>query len=597
MKSSEFYLTIQRDRVLLSWESQQRVPYRLASGLEKDQLIARILHKVLNLRLTDDETGVLGRAEFKVLGSTLFKLLFNDDALKVHFDSFYKEALNPLKSDPGKRYRLILEFDRDAGEMAILPWEYLYYEEDETHEAFLAAHPKKCIDLIRKLPFKDNWLELDKTQQQIEPPLRLLLIIAQPDDAEEMVNAEETLAYFYDLEKRFANLVEIQILRQPEVDLFEEQLQEIVYGDHPQEPFFPHVVHFLGHSRTEGGTGQLCFVKKSDAGYAENWINEETFAGYFEEWNRLPHLVFLHVCDSVRISSYQEDKGIAIKLVKKGVPFVIALQNPVPDWMGLVLTEKIYDELLAGMDIAKAVTEARFLLARKLMNANDQQYGNYEHKGFGSIALFTSVLQPFALARSEPSAEPLNSTDTYKTCPNHPQIKFIPTETRCSLCNTPLVYPSELLKMKKTETRTDNGNANTPATAAEATAIREATPGGSAQATTVGTAKPSAVASAFVDATVLLMVKTGLKESIRDSLEKCFDKFFTILIKTTSSYNKLIIYEGNLKSAKERFNQNLIDADEELKQRAQVQKGLLDLIDALKEKDIVVDALKRLGLE
>ncbi|MDX1942370.1 MAG: CHAT domain-containing protein [Saprospiraceae bacterium] len=439
MKANEFHITVQRDRVLLSWQDQQEVPYRLASGLEKDRLIARILHKVLNMRLAADDMGVLGRDEFKVLGATLFKLLFDDEDLKRYFSEFYKLALGSAN----ERNRLILEFDKDAADMATLPWEYLYYEEDEAQEAFLAAHPKKCLDLIRKLPFKGNWLEFDKTKQSIAPPLKVLVIIADPDRAEKNIDPKQALVYFQKLEEQFAQKIKFKLLYQPEVDSFSEKLNQIVKKE--AEEFFPHIIHFIGYSRMDGTTGEICFVKKSsEEKYEEKWISEDSFAGYFEEWTRLPYLMFLHICDSVPIGDYKADKGIAIKLAKKGIPFVLALQNPTLDWMAQILVEKIYEGLIQGEDLAAATTEARFFLARKLVDANGNKYDNYAHKVFGSTVLFSVVQRPFALALNTPKSDISEQKDTYKTCVEHPDKKYSLGDNWCTVCGKKLILPSQL---------------------------------------------------------------------------------------------------------------------------------------------------------
>lgn len=464
MKTNEFYIIVQPDKVLLNWGNQQGIPYRLATGLEKDRLIARILHKMLNMRLSEEEEGVFGREEFKVLGATLFNLLFSDEALRMHFDTFYKEAIG----SPAERHRLILEFDRQAEEMAMLPWEYLYYESDERHEAFLAAHPKKCIDLVRKLPFGGSWLEMDKTQQHIAPPLRVLLIAALPNVQTDTDDAKETFAYFQKLIERFPDTIEIRVLSQPEVDIFANQLNAVIQNPGGDAPFFPHIIHFIGRSRVNGDTGELCFVRKNATEqYTEHWINEDTFAGYFEEWNRLPHLVFLHVCDGVRIGNYNKDKGVAVKLVKKGIPFVIALQNPVLNRMGQILVEKVYDSLLNGDDVEAAVTEGRFFLARKLMDGSGNLYGNYDHKIFGSVVIFSSVLRPFALdiATSAPAATPTLATgQTYKTCLDHPDKKYNPTDNWCSFCGKKLLFPSETpdKPASNTDTPPTSRDASTP---------------------------------------------------------------------------------------------------------------------------------------
>lgn len=411
MIGKAFHIIISKDKVLLSWGSQQGVPYRMASDMEKDRLIARILHKILNLRLSIEEAGVLGKDEFRVLGGTLFKLLFSDDAFKLQFQTFYREALG----SPQERYRLVLEFEKDTDEMAMLPWEYLFYEDDEVQEAFIAAHPKKCIDLLRKLPFKGNWLEFDKAALQIESPLRILVIAANPDTHLFMEELQTTLDYFQNLEARFAGCVEVRVIYQPELDHFENQLKEAMLNG------FPQVVHFVGRGRMEGENGQLCFVKhNADNKFDENWVSDDVFAGYFEEWRQLPHLVALHICDSMPIGNYKEERGMALRLAKKGVPFVLALQNPVPEWMGQMLMEKMYDNLLGGLDISAALTEGRFFLARKLIDAKGRKYDNYEHKAFGSIVLFTSVLEPFMVGMAPAVETPTTSPNTGSANRNTP---------------------------------------------------------------------------------------------------------------------------------------------------------------------------------
>lgn len=431
MTGKVFHINVFKDKILLSWGSQQGIPYRMASDLEKDRLIAKILHKILNLRLSGEEWGVLGKDEFRVLGGTLFKLLFSDNALKLQFQTFYREALNRGE----ERYRLVIELDKDAEEMAILPWEYLFYEEDAVQEAFLAAHPKKCIDILRKLPNNNNWLDINK-DFQIQSPLRILVIAANPDTDLYINQMQATLAYFKSLESRFVDRVKVDFLEQPTLENFENQLSQALKNGSP------HVVHFAGRGRMDGENGQLCFVKRNpDGKFVENWISDDIFAGYFEEWRQLPHLVVLHVCDATPIGSYLEERGTALRLAKKGVPFVLALQNPVPEWIAQMLIEKMYDNLLDGMDVNAALTEGRFFLARKLIDPSGRKYDNYEHKSFGSIVLFSNSLQPFSVGQPTPLATPSAVPPPGTTIRNMPLPTTIGTNASGTMVS-PLVFSS-----------------------------------------------------------------------------------------------------------------------------------------------------------
>ena len=586
MTGKAFHIIISKDKLLLNWGNQQGIPYRMPSGMEKDRLIARILHKILNLRLSAENGGVLGKDEFRVLGDTLFKLLFNDDALKLNFSTFYREALG----SPKERYRLILEFEKDAEEMAVLPWEYLFYEADEVQEAFLAAHPKKCIDFIRKLPIKGNWLELEKTAQQIEPPLKVLVIASNPDSALFMDDLSATIDYFENLEKRHQGTIDVEFILQPEVEVFGKQLQQATQnGD-----FFPHIIHFIGRARMDGENGQLCFVKRNaEDKYDENWISDDTFAGYFEEWRRLPYMVVLHIADSTPIGNYPADKGIALRLAKKGIPFVLALQNPTPEWMAEILVEKLYDSLIEGADIAAALTEARFFLARKLVDANGRKYDNYEHKVFGSPALFSSVLQPFALATAALETKPVEAVQSFKVCPNHPQIKFIPSENRCSLCGSSLVFPAQLeekkadisrsAEVKSTETTGSETSTATGRVSAESP-LRSAAPG-SQTLTTAGRSTSTAIS---LENTKLLLIKKYFKKLISKELEDAFKELDVVIaFDSNDTYNGFSNLYGQFNKVVKEYQVDGVLDDKEAELRFnKVRLSLLGFIDGLKVLDI-----------
>lgn len=589
MTEKAFHIIISKDKLLLNWGNQQGIPYRMASGMEKDRLIARILHKILNLRLSAENGGVLGKDEFRVLGATLFKLLFNDEALKVNFSTFYREALG----SPDTRYRLILEFEKEAEEMAVLPWEYLFYEEDEVQEAFLAAHPKKCIDVIRKLPFKGNWLELDKTAQRIEPPLKVLVIAANPDSPLFMEDLSKTVDYFESLEQRFAGKIDVEFIIQPDVDIFEKQLAEATQ----KGTFFPHIIHFIGRARMDGENGQLCFVKRNAEGkYDEKWISDDAFAGYFEEWRRLPHLVVLHICDSTPIGNYLEDKGIAIRLAKKGIPFVLALQNPTLEWMAETLMEKMYDSLLEGIDIAAALTEARFFIARKLVDANGRRYDNYEHKVFGSPVLFSSVLQPFALAKTEVQTQqiPIIHTDSFKVCPNHPQVKFIPSENRCSLCGSELVFPSQLEAKKMDSSRSTEvkmtETAGSEITATASVRVSTDSPMRSAAPTmeTLTTAGRTTSTTDSLENTKLIAIKKYFKKVISRELEEAFKELDVVIaFDSNDAYNGFSNLYGQYNKVVKEYQVDGILDDKEAELRFnKVRLSLLGFIDGLKVLDI-----------
>ncbi len=520
MQSDDFHILVQHDQVRLSWREDQGTPYPLATGLEKDRLIARILQKVLNMHLTADAVEVFGIAEFQVLGTTLFNLLLNADTLRIKFKTFYKEAI----ASPEQRHRLVLEFDESAGDLSLLPWEYLFYEEDEATQAFLGAHLRKCIDLVRKLPLSCHWLEFDKAKQRIEPPLRVLVIVTNDVRKDVASIVEPTTTYFNRLKQQYDNLIEYRFIIDPNAGNFAERLQNVI-ADNEETPFHPHIIHFIGRSRMDGEMSQICFPQQMNNGeFIENWVNEDTFANYFEELKYPPYLFFLHIPDGVPTNDYARERGIVLKLMKKSIPFVIAFQNPVPDWMVQHFTEILYDNLLQGQDVANALTEGRIQLARRSKDSRGLKYDDYAHKVFGSPVFYTTVHRPFALAVTPKLTEKIKTSEQFKICTNHPNKRFSLSENWCTLCGKRLVLPSQLstssqatAKESSSETTAGRVVEKTPTTVAgagrqqpDSNANNANQPGYSAQPT-VTTAE---AASPDIHEQLTLLQRKGMEERL-----------------------------------------------------------------------------------
>ena len=113
------------------------------------------------------EGGAVNESELKTaqrVGRVLFEALFTSEVR-----SRYRSSLASAR-EQGKHLRLRLRVE--APELAVLPWEFLYDDEEGDH-----------ITLLRETPLT-RYLEMGRPAQPltIQPPIRILGMIASPND-------------------------------------------------------------------------------------------------------------------------------------------------------------------------------------------------------------------------------------------------------------------------------------------------------------------------------------------------------------------------------------------------------------------------------
>jgi hypothetical protein len=154
----------------------------------------------------------------------------------------------------------------------------------------------------------------------------------------------------------------------------------------------PYILHFFGHSQMKDNKAYIAFMDDSEH---VQWVSSEDFASYFNDIPLLPEMIVLQACESGQISS--EGTGLAIDLVKQGIPAVVGMQNEVTEDVSLTFIDRFYDGVLKGLDIAEAVTRARTYLGceyKKTPNLKDQYYCD---NSFGTPVIFTSTPTPIRL--------------------------------------------------------------------------------------------------------------------------------------------------------------------------------------------------------
>ncbi len=263
-------------------------------------------------------------------GRRLYAAVFHDTVR----DCLVRHLAPTLQGQRGLRLRLLLD---DVPELALLPWEYLA---GPTPPPFALSARTPIVRLIRRQP--------GVRSMRVDPPLRILLLIANPGAAlaaeEECTQLRAALA---DLSAR--GLVTLESLTAPRLDLLREELRGQACD----------VLHFIGHGSFDARTRQGALL-------LEEQVDAVRLAVQLHD--RPPRLVFLNACQSGVGSASDLLAGVAQRLVEYGVPAVVATQSSISDRAAITLAGEFYRAVARGYPVDAALAEGR-----KALFASGQQ--------------------------------------------------------------------------------------------------------------------------------------------------------------------------------------------------------------------------------
>lgn len=436
------------------WERGRDKPkYALTVAEEvRDRRIVSILRKYLDMEFKSGQINVFDRRDFETLGELLFDLIFHDRNLHIEFGNWHSTVVEGY--DTADSHNIFLEFEQEKefDDLAILPWEYIYFNPMEKgqklDEPFLAASPKSKINFYRKLPYQIND-RFDKEKFEINMPLKILLVISNPNAELELKLLDELQQYFKELKERFDDdKLQIKYLYQPnhlefrsELDSGQRNKSEFYtldklgekIGKH-NKTFNPDIVHLVGHGSVEGNNGVVIFTKEDK--YTPDRFdpvskNDEWFANSLKDSRLNPKLVFLQICNGARIVDYLHNTGTAISLLNNKIPFVIAMQNPVLESHALRFTQIFYDNFVEGKNIGECVTIGRYEIGTQRV---------FKEKAFGSPVLFTYLKFPIKvnIPTDKESKELVEEEETIKYCNNpgcpyyRDEERYLPSDITCT---------------------------------------------------------------------------------------------------------------------------------------------------------------------
>ena len=275
---------------------------------------------------TDTEVGKLA-----AYGQRLYGFLFGDGR---ELEAFFK--YNDAYRD---RAQLTLALHANAAALWKLPWEYLHDGRD-----FLALHGRF---LLHRMPYGLGQLQPDAAPL----PLRVLVVIAAPDDLNPLDTEEEIGVIQEALDEAVrTGRVQVHYLDDATLPAIGDALRD----------FKPHVLHYTGHGVYDKAQERSFLALEREDGRAQ-------LAGIADLRPHLKddpdlRLVLLSACQSGQTSGVDAFSGVATGMLDAGIPAVLAMQFSILDNSAICLARAFYAALADGSTPAEAIQRARVAL-------------------------------------------------------------------------------------------------------------------------------------------------------------------------------------------------------------------------------------------
>lgn len=321
------------------------------------------------LRL-DRQALLTAESDPQEYGLELFYALFSGPVRRA-----YDTATGQAAARTEGRLRVRLWIDDDAAELHALPWERVYH-----------VYRGQPVPLATSssTPFsRYTGLEIAEPQPITAPCIRFLVAISNPLDLPSGLSPIPVEQEVENLRQALGDLCRrrpIQVTFMPGQTGLSPELRQQLEGEGYQvhdgvtglDDVFRllpgcHVLHFLGHGhfRPQGERGEgvtRLFLERVDGRWEA--VEDEDLVTRLTAIDPLPHLVFLSACETARRDpeAVHPFIGLGPKLVKAGVPAVVAMQDVVPMPLARQLTGDFYQGLLEHGVVDQALNQARLLL-------------------------------------------------------------------------------------------------------------------------------------------------------------------------------------------------------------------------------------------
>jgi CHAT domain-containing protein len=214
-------------------------------------------------------------------------------------------------------------------ELMVLPWELIFEEE------YLGLRLR--FPVVRYLDLPDRPKPL-----AVQPPLRMLLAISQPQDLP-----------LFDVDAELANIRAAvdQLPAKIKVDVLDVARRDDLLSRLRQDY---HVLHYVGHGTFDGREGHLIL---EDSEGRSDPVSALLLGQMVSDSNL--RLAVLNACETSLIGRGRDFGGVAHRLVGGGVPAVVAMQASIHHPSSVAFSREFYSALASGWSVDAAVQEGR----------------------------------------------------------------------------------------------------------------------------------------------------------------------------------------------------------------------------------------------
>ncbi len=291
------------------------------------------------------ERGKKIEALLPELGKRLYHTVFGSTgAVKVleHW------RLRPLQPGMQRQISIASEIPRALS----LPWELLHDE-----QGFLVLRTRNPVSLIRRLPQH----ELGGFQTSFEPPLRILMITARPDDAG-FIDPRSTARELLDevQQQVEAGTIALEFLRPPTLRTLRTRLSNTKLPA-------VQVLHFDGHGvfgqkkdkqgKPQPGSKPQGLLDFEDDEGKRDLVEADQLAQVLQDSG--VRLAVLDACQSALGAADDAFSSVATRLIQGGVDAVVAMSASLLVASSTLFFEAFYRELVAGTPAPIAQERAR----------------------------------------------------------------------------------------------------------------------------------------------------------------------------------------------------------------------------------------------
>ncbi|MEA3334520.1 MAG: CHAT domain-containing protein [Chloroflexota bacterium] len=316
-----------------SGQGSSVIPFLLADG-DLQEKLARLEKAILG------PAGPEGIEEARLFGSAIFDTFISGDVRTVY------DRSRQATQDAGVGLRLRLRIA--APELEGIPWEFLY---DSRHGEFISL--SRYTPLVRYLE-----LALPDSGLSVKPPLRILGMVARPQDMDDLDVRRER-------ERLEQALAPLRRKRKVELVWLEGDSWRDLHQAMQEGPW--HIFHFIGHAAYDDVAQEGVLLLADDSGNP-SLVTASQLGQVLSDQPTL-RMVVLNACEGAKGGEQSLFSSLAAALVQRGLPAVLAMQYEISDRAAIEFTTGLYGALAANLPVDAAVSEARKAIDLAIQNS------------------------------------------------------------------------------------------------------------------------------------------------------------------------------------------------------------------------------------